>query len=90
MYSIDWEAVGNQRFNVFDPLCGFWVDGGNGFVNSQQKAKTYTQDQLTEDERRSIIQTKCILMSNPDPEPVQKPEKNKNNKRTPLDNDPNM
>lgn len=90
MYSIDWEAVGNQRFNVYDPICGFWIDGGCGFVMSQYKAKTYTQDQLTEDERRAIIQTKCILMSNPDPEPVQKPEENKNNKRTSLDNEPNM
>lgn len=85
MYSIDWEAVGNQRFNVYDPLCGFWVDGGNGFVRSQYKAKTYTQDQLTEEERRTIIETKCRLMSNPDPDPAQKPEENKNNKHLSLD-----
>lgn len=89
MYSIDWEQVGNQKFNIFDPVCGFWTDEGSGFVNSQYKAKTYTQDQLTEDERKTLIETKCILMSSPDPEPEQKP-KNKNNKRSSLDTDLDM
>lgn len=88
MHSIDWEKVGDQKFNVFDPVCGFWTDEGSGFVNSQYKAKTYTQDQLTEDERKTLIDTRCILMSSPDPAPLQKPEnksKNKDNNKQSLE-----
>lgn len=85
MHGIDWKQIGDQRFNVFDPICGFWTDEGSGFVKSQYKAKTYTQDQLTENEKRTIIDTKCILMSDPEPEPAQKPKNNKNNKRLSLD-----
>lgn len=59
--SINWQSVGNQKFNVLDQNFGFWAN--DGFVRDQHKAKVYTQDQLTEQELKTIEDTPCVLMS---------------------------
>lgn len=59
--SINWQAIGDQKFNVLDRNFGFWAD--DGFVRDQHKAKVYTQAQLTEQELKTIEDTPCVLMS---------------------------
>lgn len=61
MAGINWKAIGNQVFNVFDPNFGFWCDGG--FTRDQHKATNYTQSNLTDKERQSIENDGCTLMS---------------------------
>ncbi len=59
--SIDWNSIGEQEFNVLDPICGFWTD--DGFTRDQHQAKNFTHAKLTPKELEAIETTSCMLMS---------------------------